>query len=190
MRPLSHLDEADCIARAQRGETAAFSELVARHQDRLYRYLVRLTRSAEDARELMQETFLSAYEALPRWRPDARLGTWLFRIAHNQAVDRLRRARRVDFVALDESHGERLAAETPGPDAVLQTRQRLQALERALARLPAEHREILLLRDIEGMPYEDIAQVLGIGLGTVKSRIARARAGLLEKMPHSSGARP
>lgn len=183
MPSLSPLDEADCITRAQRGEVAAFSQLVARYQDRIYRYLLRMTRSQEDARELTQETFLSAYQALARWRPDARLSTWLFRIAHNQALDRLRRARRVEFVALDEVLAEQMPADTPTPEAALHTRQRMQALEGALARLSVEHREILLLRDIEDMPYEDIAEVLGLSLGTVKSRIARARAGLLQHMP-------
>ena len=183
MRPLSQLDEADCITRAQRGEAAAFSELVARYQDRIYRYLLRMTRSQEDARELTQETFLNAYQALARWRPDARLSSWLFRIAHNQALDRLRRARRVEFVALDEVQADRIPAATPTPEAVLQTRQSIAALEGALARLSLEQREILLLRDIEDMPYEDIAAVLGLSLGTVKSRIARARAGLLQHMP-------
>lgn len=179
----SPLDEADCIARAQRGEVAAFSELVRRYQDRIYRFLVRMTRSPEDARELTQETFLSAYQAMARWRPDARWSTWLFRIARNQALDRLRRARHVEFVALDEALHEQLPADTPTPEAALQARQRIAALEGALARLSVEHREILLLRDIEDMPYEDIAEVLDISLGTVKSRIARARAGLLQYMP-------
>ncbi|WP_313078809.1 sigma-70 family RNA polymerase sigma factor [Pulveribacter sp.] len=183
MRPLSHLDETDCIARAQRGEVAAFSELVARYQERIYRFLLRMTRSQEDARELAQETFLNAYQALPRWRADARLSTWLFRIARNQALDRLRRARHVAFVPLDEVLTEQLPADAPTPEAALQARQRVAALEAALAQLPVEHREILLLRDIENLPYEDIAEVLGIRLGTVKSRIARARAGLLQHMP-------
>ncbi len=183
MRPLSQLDETACITRAQRGDAAAFSELVARYQDRIYRYLLRMTRSPEDARELTQETFLNAYQALARWRPDARLSTWLFRIAHNQALDWLRRARRVEFVALDEVQADRIPAATATPEAALQARQHITALERALARLSVEHREILLLRDIEDMPYEDIAAVLGLSLGTVKSRIARARTALLQHMP-------
>lgn len=183
MRPLSHLEESDCIARAQRGEVAAFSELVARYQDRIYRFLFRMTRSQEDARELAQETFLNAYQALPRWRPDAQLSTRLFRIARNQALDLLRRAQRVAFVELDETLSEQVPADTPTPEAALQARQRIEALEGALQRLSVEHREILLLRDIEDMAYEDIAEVLGISLGTVKSRIARARAGLLQLMP-------
>lgn len=183
MRPLGHLDEADCIARAQRGELAAFSELVARHQDRIYRFLLRMTRSQEDARDMTQDTFLNAYQALPRWRADARLSTWLFRIARNQALDWLRRAKHAEFVALDDTQIEHLPATTPTPEASLQARQGIKALEAALARLSVEHREILLLRDIEEMPYDDIATVLGITLGTVKSRIARARTGLLQHMP-------
>jgi len=161
----------------------AFSQLVTRHQDRIYRFLVRLTRSPDDARELTQETFLNAYQALARWRPEARFTTWLFHIARNQSYDWLRRHKRVDFVAWGDEQDLGLADPAPTPDATLETVQRLRGLERALARLPTDHREILLLREIEEMSYEEIAEVLGIGLGTVKSRIARARAGLLEKMP-------
>jgi RNA polymerase sigma-70 factor (ECF subfamily) len=183
MEIFSHLQDDECVARAQRGDRAAFSELVGRYQDRIYRFLVRLTRSQDDALELTQETFLHAYEALERWRPEARFTTWLFHIARNQAFDWLRRGKRVEFVALEDDDEATLPDPAPAPDAALETRQRFQGLERALARLPTEHREILLLREIEEMSYEDIAAVLEISLGTVKSRIARARAGLLEKMP-------
>lgn len=183
MRALHHLEDDECIARAQRGDLAAFSELVARYQDRIYRFLVRLTRSQDDAAELTQETFLSAYQALARWRPDARLSTWLFRIARNQAFDWLRRRKRIEFVAWGDEHDLGIADPAPSPDATLETVQRLRKLERALGRLSTEHREILLLREIEEMAYEDIADVLDISLGTVKSRLARARAGLLEIIP-------
>ncbi len=183
MRALHHLEDDECIAGAQQGDVAAFSELVARYQDRIYRFLVRLTRSQDDAMELTQETFLSAYQALPRWRPDARFTTWLFRIARNQAFDWLRRRKRVEFLPLEDEQELGIADPAPSPDQALETVQRLRELERALARLPTEHREILLLREVEEMSYEDIADVLDISPGTVKSRIARARAGLLEKMP-------
>lgn len=144
---------------------------------------MRLTRSPDDALELTQETFLHAYQALARWTPDARLSTWLFRIARNLAFDWLRRGKRVAFVPWDEDQAASHPDPAPAPDAVLETAQRFQGLEKALARLPPEHREILLLREIEEMSYEDIAAVLNLNTGTVKSRIARARAGLLEKMP-------
>ena len=179
----SHLNDEECAAHAQRGDRAAFSELVARFQNRIYRFLVRLTRSPDDALELTQETFLHAYQALARWTPDARLSTWLFRIARNLAFDWLRRGKRVAFVPWDEDEAASHPDPAPAPDAVLETAQRFQGLEKALARLPPEHREILLLREIEEMSYEDIAAVLQLNIGTVKSRIARARAGLLEKMP-------
>lgn len=183
MRAFSHAEESECIARAQHGDVAAFSELVARHQDRIYRFLVRLTRSTDDARDLTQESFLHAWEALERWRPEARFSTWLFQIARNQALDLLRRSKRAEFVALEDDDDATLPCPAPTPEAALETRQRFHGLERALARLPTEHREILLLREIEALSYEEIAAVLDIGLGTVKSRLARARAGLLEKMP-------
>jgi RNA polymerase sigma-70 factor (ECF subfamily) len=101
----------------------------------------------------------------------------LFRIARNLAFDLLRRHKRVEFVALEEDAS--IVDTAQGPDDVLQTAQRLRLLEAALLRLPAEHREILLLREIEDMTYDDIADVLGLNLGTVKSRIARARSALI-----------
>jgi RNA polymerase sigma factor (sigma-70 family) len=182
MRNLSHLDDHECVSRAQQGDGSAFPELVARYQDRLYRFLVRLTRSEDDALELAQETFLHAYQGLARWRLDARFSTWLFQVGRNLAFDLLRRRNCVEFLPLDEDAA--IADLAPGPDAVLETAQRYRMLELALARLPVDQREILLLREIEEMSYEDIAVVLGLNPGTVKSRLARGRAALLEKMPH------
>lgn len=180
MRPLAHIDDQECVTRAQRGEGKAFSELVARYQDRVYRFLLRLTRSQDDARDLTQDTFMRAYQSIDRWRPDALFRTWLFRIARNVAFDRLRRDKRVEFVELDEDAD--IPDTAAGPEAALETTQRYRLLEAALERLPAEHREILLLREIEEMSYEDIADVLDLHIGTVKSRLARARAALLDKM--------
>lgn len=181
MRRFSQLDEEECITRAQRGDVAAFSELVARFQDRIYRFLVRLTGSREDALDLTQETFLRAFQSLAAWHADAQFTTWLFRIARNQAFDLLRRRKTVEFVALDDDMD--FADSAPGPQATLETAQRLRALDAALRRLPLEQREILLLRELEELPYEDIATVLGLNLGTVKSRIARARSALLNATP-------
>ena len=180
MRIFSHLDDHECVTRAQRGDMAAFSQLVTRYQDRIYRFLVRLTRSEDDALELTQEAFLHAFQGLARWKPDALFSTWLFRIARNLAFDLLRRHKRVEFMPLEEDVG--IADPGPEPDAALATAQRYRMLEGALERLPDEHREILLLREIEEMTYEEIAAVLDLNPGTVKSRIARARAALLDKM--------
>lgn len=181
MRILKLLNDDECVTRAQRGEGKAFSELVARYQNRIYRFLVRLTRSEDDALDLTQETFLRAYQGLARWRPDARFSTWLFQIARNLAFDLLRRNKRIEFIPLEEDAAA--AASGGGPEAAVETAQRFRMLEAALARLPVEHREILLLREIEEMSYEEISAVLAINPGTVKSRIARARAALLDRAP-------
>ncbi|MEJ3958972.1 sigma-70 family RNA polymerase sigma factor [Brachymonas sp. G13] len=179
----SLLTDDDCIARAQCGDAAAFAELVRRFQERVYRFLLRLTRTREDAQDLTQETFMHAYEALPRWRPDAQFSTWLLRIARNQAYDMLRRSQRVDFVALEPEHAAQLVDTGPTPDVALQGTQQLQLLDAALGRLPADQREVLLLREIEQLSYDEIAQVLDVPLGTIKSRIARARLALAAAMP-------
>ncbi|HJV79705.1 sigma-70 family RNA polymerase sigma factor [Noviherbaspirillum sp.] len=182
MRNLAHLDDIACVTLAKRGDGKAFSELVARYQDRIYRFLLRLTRSPDDALELTQDTFLRAYQGLERWRPDALFKTWLFRIARNIAFDRLRRDKLVEFVELEQDMD--LPDTTAGPEAIFETAQRYRLLEAALERLPAEHREILLLREIEEMAYDEIAAVLNLNVGTVKSRLARARSALLDKLKH------
>lgn len=180
MRNLAHLDDEQCAALAQEGEGKAFAALVGRYQDRIYRFLLRLTRQPDDALELTQEAFLRAHQALDRWRPEAPFRTWLFRIARNCAFDRLRRERLVEFVALEDD--VEIPDSSAGPEAILETAQRLRQLEAALSALPAAHREILLLREIEQMSYDEIALVLGLNAGTVKSRIARARGALLERI--------
>ncbi|HJV84808.1 MAG TPA: sigma-70 family RNA polymerase sigma factor [Noviherbaspirillum sp.] len=180
MKTLGHLDDLACVTLAQRGDGKAFSELVRRYQDRIYRFLLRLTRSPDDALELTQDTFLRAYQALERWQPDALFRTWLFRIARNIAFDRLRRDKLVEFVELEPDVD--LPDTAAGPEAIVETAQRLRQLETALERLPAGHREILLLREIEDMTYDEIAEVLNLNAGTVKSRLARARSALLDKL--------
>ena len=168
--------EAELLALAQQGDPVAYGALVRGHQDRIYRHLLNLTGSREDALELSQDVFIKAWEALPAWRPDAQFHTWLYRIASNAALDLLRRRKVVPFVALDEDYDA--PADQPGPEAQLQGRQRLRNLDAALARLPAEQREIVLLREVEGLSYDELAAALGIDGGTVKSRLARARAAL------------
>ena len=163
---------------AKSGDWQSFSVLVQRHQDRVYRFVLRMTGCREDALELTQETFLRAFRALPSWRPDALFGTWLFRIAANVATDSLRRRKLARYVPLDEC--EDLVAHAPGPEEIVQDRERCRLLESALEQLPLDYREVLLLREIEEMSYSDIAQVLRIREGTVKSRIARARRLLIQ----------
>jgi RNA polymerase sigma factor (sigma-70 family) len=172
----SERSDAEWVRLAQKGDRAAYGTLVRRHQDRIYRHLLHLTGSREEALELAQEVFIKAWEALPGWRPDAQFHTWINRIASNVALDVLRRRKVVQFVALEDDYDA--PADVPGPEAQLQATQGIRALDAALARLVPEQREIILLREVEGLSYGELAASLDIDEGTVKSRLARARAAL------------
>ena len=175
--------EAD-VARARAGDTAAFAALVRRHQDRVFGFILRMLDARDEAMELTQDVFVKAWQALPGWRPEARFSTWLLQIARNAALDQLRRRRVIQFAPLED--GMDVADTAPGPEARYASRQRQALLENALQQIAAEHREILLLREIEDLSYGELAAVLGIAEGTVKSRLARARAALLEHFrPHA-----
>ena len=178
-------DEAD-VARARAGDTAAFAALVRRHQDRVFSFILRMLDARDEAMELTQDVFVKAWQALPGWRPEARFSTWLLQIARNAALDQLRRRRLVQFAPLDD--GMDVADTAPGPEACYASRQRQALLDHALQQIAAEHREILLLREVEGLAYGELASVLGIAEGTVKSRLARARRALLEHFDPHTGA--
>lgn len=169
----------ELAASARAGDRTAYSILVRRHQAALHRHLLRMVGSHDDALDLTQDAFVRAWQALPQWEPGAQFRTWLFRIASNAALDLLRRRRTVEFTPLDET--VETADTGAGPERRAQGRQELRRLEAALARLTHEHREVLLLREIEEMSYEEIGRVLALTEGTVKSRLARARAALIEE---------
>ena len=179
-------DEAD-VARARAGDTAAFAALVRRHQDRVFGFILRMLDARDEAMELTQDVFVKAWQALPGWRPEARFSTWLLQIARNAALDQLRRRRLIQFAPLDD--GMDVADTAPGPEARYASRQRQALLENALQQIAAEHREILLLREVEDLSYGELAAVLGIAEGTVKSRLARARAALLQHFRPHAGVR-
>jgi len=166
------------VRRAQAGDGKAFSELVRRHQTAVYRYLWRMLGSHEDALELTQDAFVKAWQALPQWQPEAQFRTWLFRIANNTALDALRRRKLVEFVALEDSFDA--PGSEPDPERHAQAAQEVLQLEASLQKLASEHRQILLLREVEEMSYEEIGRMLSLSEGTVKSRLARARAALIE----------
>lgn len=161
------------------GESGAFEELVRRHEDRLFGLALRMTGNRSDALDATQDAFVAAFRRAGSFRGDAAFGTWLYRIAINAAQDLLRRRSREavadtpDAETVESGGGERVE------DAVAV---RLD-LARALAALPDEYREAVVMHDLGGVPYEEIAQLTGAPMGTVKSRISRGRrqlAGLLE----------
>ena len=170
--------ENDWVRRAQAGDRKAFSELVRRHQRPVHRYLLRMLGSHDDAMELTQEAFIKAWQALPQWRPEAQFRTWLFRIANNMALDALRHRKLVEFVPLEDSFDA--PGSEPDPAHQAQLTQEVRQLDASLRKLMPEHRQILLLREVEEMSYDEIGSVLSLNEGTVKSRLARARAALLE----------
>jgi RNA polymerase sigma-70 factor (ECF subfamily) len=175
--PQRELTDQECVARSKQGERNAFGTLVRRYQDRVYRFVLRMVGSHDEALELTQEAFMKAWQALPDWRPEAQFRTWLFSIASNTATDSLRRRKVVQFVALEEDYD--VPEEATDPAVQLQAKQRLRALQAALDRLPHDQREIVLLREVEDMSYSEISAALGISGGTVKSRLARAREALV-----------
>lgn len=183
------------IERLKRGEAAAFEELIAERSGEIYGLLFRLTENGEEARDLTQETFLRAFQNIDRFRGDADVRTWIYRIAINQARNRFRwwrRRRRDATVSLDQKQGESgqsiigtLAEPSQNPEQQTLARERELALRSALQRLGQAYRETVILRDIEGFTYEEIAETLGINVGTVKSRLARGRQELRKKLEGS-----
>jgi len=184
------------LERLRRGEAAAYERLVAEHSGDVYALLFRLTSDAEEARDLTQETFLRAFQSINRFRGDASLKTWIYRIAINQARNRWRwwrRRRRDVTVSLDatDDHRERpLAATLPmenslSPEQETLARERESQLREALLGLRSSFREAVILRDVEGFSYEEIAATLQISIGTVKSRIARGRLELRRQLEGS-----
>lgn len=169
------------IARLRRRDPDAITDVISRYQHRLFRYLVRLVADPSAAEDLFQNTWLAVMEKIGRYDARRSFEPWLFRVARNQAIDFLRRRRGESLDAADEcdvSRAERLPSS--GPDALEQLLdfERSAMLAASLAGLPAIHREVLTLRFEEGMKLEDIAEVLGIPLPTVKSRLSRALEGL------------
>jgi len=189
--------ESQFIERLKRGDAAAFETLVNERSGEIYGLLYRLTENVEEARDLTQETFLRAFQSVKHFRGESDLRTWIYRIAINQARNRWRwwrRRRREATVSIDapEIGGgslglvETLKAKTtrdPEQDALLSERER--ALKKALGSLRHVYREAVILRDIEGFAYEEIAATLDISVGTVKSRLARGRQELRRKLEGS-----
>jgi RNA polymerase sigma-70 factor (ECF subfamily) len=178
-----HADAA-LIAAAQAGDRRALDELLAHYEERIYRFGLRMCGDEESAREVLQETMLAAFRNLPGFRGQASLSTWLFQIARSFCIKERRGVR--PTAPLDDE----LADRAPAPDAQVQARRIGEALAAAIAALPAEQREVLVLRDVEGLSAQEAAVVVGVEVGALKSRLHRARmalrgrlAGLVESAP-------
>jgi RNA polymerase sigma-70 factor (ECF subfamily) len=185
--PTSTTDE-ELVASILEGETDLYAEVVGRYQGRLVNYLYRMLRNEEDAHDLAQEVFFKIYEALDRFDPKYRFSTWLFRVAQNAAIDRIRK-RRLKLVSLhrppdqDSDGGDwDLPGDGPTPYQATRNVERGAAIHRAIDELPAEYKELISLRHYAEMSYDDIAKLKEMPLGTVKNKLFRGRQMLKERL--------
>jgi len=181
----------DLVERAKAGDRPAFGQLVEVYQDKIYGYVSRMLGDPDEAEDVAQETFVRAYRSLPHFRGAASFHTWLYRIASNLAIDVARRNRRQstgDF-SLDEpleseegDYEREIADESGSPEQLTQRREMQELVRQAVAELPEKLRAVVVLYELQGESYEDIAEILGCPLGTVKSRLFNARSQLKDML--------
>lgn len=170
----------ELVRAAAKGNTLAFEELVRLHEKKVYALALRMCGNSEDAADAAQEAFLSAWKGLPSFRGEAGFSTWLYRLASNAAIDQLRKGKRQrEEASLDD--GELpldVPDRQPGPQEAAESTELQKAVADGLRELSEDHRQILLMREYQELSYDEIAQALEVDLGTVKSRISRARRAL------------
>jgi len=172
-------EERELVTRSQKGDAAAFEAIVLAHEAMVYRLALQKLGNREDAEDAAQEVFLKAFTAIGSFRCDSKLSVWLYRITGNVCVDALRR--RKDAVSLSDAEGDGAEGESEIPDerfdpaALAERRDLREQVGAALRKLPEDAREILLLRELGGQSYDEIAETLSLDPGTVKSRLFRAR---------------
>jgi RNA polymerase sigma-70 factor (ECF subfamily) len=185
-------EEANFVARLQANEDAAYDELVRTYSGSIFHVAYRMLGDSAEAADAVQEIFLKVFRNIAGFKGEAALKTWIFKIAFSEILNRLRwwkRRHRYATTSLDDQpngNGVRaahsVASSSPTPEQVLQSKEEEGAIQLALSRLSKDHRSIIVLRDIEGFSYTEIADVLGVSIGTVKSRLARARADLKKSL--------
>jgi RNA polymerase sigma-70 factor (ECF subfamily) len=185
------MDESErlLIERCKLGERAAFDELVRKYEKRVYNLAYRLSGSYDDANDISVDAFVRVCQAIRLFRGDANFSTWLFRIVTNVYLDRRKRNRNKQHVSLDDVIAVEESAVTrqiedpsPTPGVVIEQRERAQLIQSAIVSLPTDQRTMIVLYHTEGFSYEEIATVLDLPIGTVKSRLNRARLKLREKL--------
>lgn len=190
--------DAELLRKAKAGDRFAFGQIVRLYQDRLYNAVLRLVGDRDEAQELTQEAFTRALEKIDTFRGESSAYTWLFRIAMNLAISQLRRVKRRRIFSLDNPADsaaprnrqdqaaalvDRVAQQgVESPEAALESRERAEQVLAALGRLDAEYRAVLVMRDIEGFDYQQMADLLSLPLGTLKSRLFRARVALRDEL--------
>lgn len=176
-------DDRLLLQKAQEGDRTAFEALVTLHSPRVFHLALGYTGRHHDAEEITQTVFWKVWNALPQFRGGASFSTWLYRLTLNACTDHYRREKkRRGDLSLDDPDLAPLRDTAPSPEEILLQREEQAILRKALAELPEQHRVILVLREMDGLDYKEIAQVLDLEMGTVKSRLARARRALRDKL--------
>ncbi len=184
--------ESTLVARCAKGDQAACAELVAEHQRMVYQLAFHLLGDRDEALDLSQDVFMRVFRTLPQFRGQSQLRTWIYRIVVNQARNRQRwwrRRRRASQISLDqhlEAHGEPSGDPQSAPDNMLAQKRLGSQLRKALDALPFDQRSVIVLREIDGLSYDEIAFSLGVTLGTVKSRLTRARRALRDVLQEAA----
>ncbi len=174
-------EESRIVQKVLRGDVNAFEKLVLEYEKNIYNIALRMTGNSEDASDMTQEAFIKAYNSLQSFRGDSKFSVWIYRIATNVCLDFLRSKSRRPTVSLsvEDNEGEDVqldvADESQSPELLLDRQMTRESVRRGLETLSPEYRQILLLREIQGLSYDEISQTLGLEVGTVKSRIFRAR---------------
>lgn len=187
-------DEADLVARLKAGDRGAFSQMVEQHSPHIYNLALGMMEDPDEAEEILQETFLQAVKHIGGFRGQSKLGTWLYRIATNQALMRLRRKRPLNF-SLDDPEDESVKVVLPQadwssrPESELLNREARDEMEKAISTLPEILRLVFILRDIEGLSTAETAEVLDLSISAVKSRLLRARLKLRDALSTYFGER-
>ncbi|HXG45344.1 MAG TPA: sigma-70 family RNA polymerase sigma factor [Gemmatimonadales bacterium] len=191
---LAAASDQEIVALAREGRELAYRELIRRYERPVFSLVLRMVRDRQVAEDLAQETFVKALNAISSYRPEYKFSSWIFKIANNTAIDYLRR-RDLDTLSLDgaphattqediEATALQVSDRGESPLAELEARELGTAIERAIGRLRPEYRACILLRHVEGMAYEEIAELLDLPLGTVKTYIHRARHELRDMLAH------
>ena len=179
---MTDLKEKDLIRKAKQGDMHAFEELILKHEKIVYNVALRMMNHGEDAKDISQEVFLKAYRSLSNFDERSAFSTWLYRITHNTCIDEMRKRKGKQNYSLEEeleneagSMQRQIADEGDTPEESLLREEQKSEILQALDNLSAEHKAAIILRDVKGLSYEEIAEILELSLGTVKSRISRGR---------------
>jgi len=176
--------EKELLTAAHSGDSAALGEILERHEEQVLRFGLRICGSEDDAREVLQETLIAAFKHLHAFRGEANLSTWLYQIARSFCVKRRRHRvfEPATLVSLDDPEAAGVATDAIAADDRAYAHEVSALLEAAILALPKEQREVILLRDVEGLPAEEAARALGVEVGALKSRLHRARAELRKRL--------